>query len=227
MTEVDWGSEGKQAPKRKKRIPGWMWFCGGGCLLAVLAAIGLTIAGGVFVKDMMDPEKQWESLGRVLPVDGPPDDVAIFNMSWAPGIKHGWQLQRGEDFQSVLMVLEGEEAEEVRAEFERAGEGGKLKQVVGVLGDSEVSTGTLDVQGRTVPIVRFTPVLDEGASTEAEGAVAVMKRSMNPAAVALDLSTEGSGEFVIFTYKKLTSAAPVSDEELLEFLQPFHIGPNR
>ena len=70
MSEVEWSAEGEEAPRKKKRVPAWVWWgCGGGCLLATLVAIIASIAIGKFVKDSLDPETVWARVHEALPHD--------------------------------------------------------------------------------------------------------------------------------------------------------------
>ena len=71
MTETNWGES--EAPVRKKSIPTWLWFCGGGCLLALI----VSIVGGVLLfqkgkqmyEEGQDPEIQWAKVAEVLTYD--------------------------------------------------------------------------------------------------------------------------------------------------------------
>ena len=36
MSDTSWEGEASEAPPRKKGMPKWLWFCGGGCLFMLL-----------------------------------------------------------------------------------------------------------------------------------------------------------------------------------------------
>ena len=38
MTGEEWADE-PEVPKKKGGLPGWLWFCGGGCLIAVILGL--------------------------------------------------------------------------------------------------------------------------------------------------------------------------------------------
>lgn len=231
MTEqLDWGSEANAAPKAKKRIPTWAWFCGGGCLLALLLAVAGGIAVFMIGRKAMNQEEQWAKLAEVLPFDAQPADTQIVGMSWVPGVERAWQIQRRDELIVQIFVLGGSAAEGIRKEVQTPEDAVKLRQMAGLLGESDSSSGTLSIQGRDVTFARFTPKGEGDASQEDTGSksgFSKVSRSLNPPTVMLDLSKEGSADFVLFSYKRLEGRGPVTDEELLEFLAPFHIGPNR
>ena len=78
MSDVDWGSEGKELPKPKKRVPLWLWICGGGCLLAIIAAVALAIFVFSKASRMMNQDEQWAELAKVQPLDAvSTHDVAV------------------------------------------------------------------------------------------------------------------------------------------------------
>jgi hypothetical protein len=214
MTEVEWGSEGKEAPKPKKKVPGWMWFCGGGCLLALIAGIVMVVAGVLFTREAMDQPKQWDELRKVVGVDEPdPEGILIIDLSFTPGVENAWQLSGGDASQAVIMVFSGDVARTLKSEI-GSGEGGDtIRATVGLLGSSEMSGGTTTLQGREFPTLRFTP--------ENPGIV-------NPPTVVLDASAEGSDQAMLLIYKKVKSQeSGISDEELASFFAPFHLGPDR
>ena len=230
---LDWGTEANAEPKPKKRVPTWAWFCGGGCLLALIVAGVAAVVAINIGRKAMDQDAQWEALAQVLPYDSKPEGAVIFGMSWAPGIEHGWQIQRGQDLIVQVLVLGGSTAEQLREQLETPEDAMKLKELAGLLGSSDGSSGKLVIQGREVTFARFTPkgeTEDSEPQDESGSSRKVMEqigRSLNPPTVVLDLSTAGSDDFVLLTYKRLAGSGPVTDEELLGFLAPFHIGPDR
>lgn len=231
--QLDWGTETQDKPKAKKRVPTWAWFCGGGCLIALIAAAVFAFFAVKIGRTAFDQEAQWAKLGEVLPHDPLPPDIRIVGMSWIPGVEHAWQLQRGEDLLVQVFVLSGAAAGQLREQMATPEDAAKLKELAGLLGETNGSAGTLSIQGREVNFARFTPAGDTDAEPsededgEDRGVMKQIGRSLNPPTVMLDLSKEGDADFVLFSYKRITGVGPVGDEELLEFLAPFHIGPDR
>ncbi|MCZ6599202.1 MAG: hypothetical protein O7B99_16300 [Planctomycetota bacterium] len=71
--DLDW-SEVEEAPKKKRGIPGWVWWgCGSGCLLALAILIIAGIFIGGFIKKTMDPEYAKERIQRLIPFDEWPE----------------------------------------------------------------------------------------------------------------------------------------------------------
>jgi hypothetical protein len=70
MTQSPSWIEEPAAPKKKGALPAWFWWtCGIGCLVVVLVAGGLAIAGFAVGKRMLDPELVRENLAEILPCD--------------------------------------------------------------------------------------------------------------------------------------------------------------
>jgi hypothetical protein len=215
MTEVEWGSEGKEAPKKKKAIPGWAWFCGGGCVLALIAAVVLGIVAFVFGREAMNQETQWDALRQVIQVDEPdPDDRIIFGLGFTPGVEEAWQISSKDGTgQANLMVYSGDMAAKLREAIETGENADLVKQALGVLGDSKATAGTTTLQGREFKSLSFQP---KDASI------------VNPAMVAIDATPEGDARIVLLGYRRMkASDAPIAAEELETFFEPFHLGPQR
>lgn len=214
MTEVEWSSEGKEAPKPKRKVPGWMWFCGGGCLLALIAGVVLAIVGYLFAKDAGNQPKQWDDLRAFVGVDEPdPEHLQIIGLGFVPGVEEAWQIGAGDEAQMLVMVFSGEAATKLKSEI-ASGEGGEnIRATVGSMGSSAVTGGTTTLQGREFKSLRFVP---EDPSM------------INAPTVVLDASPEGSDRAVLLIYKRMKSQdSPITDEELADFFAPFHLGPDR
>jgi hypothetical protein len=225
MAENQWGEEAP--PPKKKSIPTWAWFCGGGCLLALLA---LVIGGWLMIgwaKRMTDPAVQWPKLAEVLPYDARPDGVGIEGLELASGTQMMGvqQYSLHDEARGLLAVLQrmpGDQGDGPRRQLfqddEPSVQGGGL-----VYGLEQVEKGTLDVQGRTLPIVRcivnFEGLMKKLMPEEAEGGMG--------ATAYLDLTDEEDGRYTLLQLSRLGNKERIRDEEIQEFLRPFHVGPNR
>ncbi len=298
--QLDWGNEAKEQPKAKKRIPTWAWFCGGGCLLAIIAGIVFAVIGYTVVRKAADQDGQWASLATVLPYDAAPgdtltisdatpeklnqelhidaegnvealdigsqhvagktpaaievqlasayeaslDDVklkvqvsrnndVIVGMNWVPGIENGWQLVRANKLQVMIVELDGDVADQMVGDFEGEDSPKALNNLVG-LNVGEATRGKITIQGRELNFVRAASKssADESEPTaesdeEPDSLGAVLKSAFTKSMVALDLSPAPNGHTLVLAYIKVGTNAPVTDEELTEYLAPFHIGPQR
>src|SRR5262249_40196208 len=115
MADTTWSSEEPTAPK-KKSIPTWVWFCGGGCLLAVLVAIvGIALAIPMVAR-MKDPKVQWERLAHILPYDEQPPELTP-TMGFGFGLGASMeqvQLQDSRGFMITVQSQSGTKASEGR-----------------------------------------------------------------------------------------------------------------
>lgn len=75
-TNDRWDVKLEDAPQKKSSVPGWVWGCGGGCLLVLLLVIGATWWIASKVQAMIDPENAWPEIAKLMPY-GPlgPDGV--------------------------------------------------------------------------------------------------------------------------------------------------------
>lgn len=247
MAEVDWGVEANEAPKPKKRVPTWAWFCGGGCLVAVLA-VGAAIAFfALKARDMMDGEKQSAELQAELAFDELPPGIQVIGtgevMGFAPGIDDAWSLQMPDGSQLQISKYTPKGAVEIREGIKSGDLGDGAKQTFGPIGFHEFSNGEVDVQGRTLPWLRFqtfeNPAAGEVAKPEGEEDEAPRKpasfsEAMQQASKAwkqrmllMDVTPEGAKGALIVQYQKLGEGPSIEPAEVVEILKPFHIGPNR
>ncbi len=298
--QLDWGNEAKEQPKAKKRIPTWAWFCGGGCLLAIIAGIVFAVIGYTVVRKAADQDGQWASLATVLPYDAAPGDTltiseatpaklnqelhidaegnvealdigsqhvagktpaaieaqlgsayeasldnvklkvqvsrgnsVIVGMNWVPGFKNGWQIHRGEKLQVMILELDGDVAEQMVADFEGEDSPKMLNNFVG-FSVGETTRGKVTIQGRELSFLRAAtksgadesePTAESDEKPDSIGAV--LKSAFTKSMVAIDLSPAPNGHTLVLAYIKVGTNAPVTDEELTEYLAPFHIGPQR
>ncbi|MBL8802593.1 MAG: hypothetical protein JNN27_11390 [Planctomycetes bacterium] len=242
MSEVDWGTEANEAPKPKSRVPKWAWFCGGGCLLALI--LGGVLAFLIFKKaqEAMDVDKQSASLAEELPFDALPEDYTFIGIGafagMLPGIDNAWMLQRTDGTVQAQFQLLEPEASLVRREAIRTGElGPDAKQQFGPIGLHGLEHGEIEIQGRTLPWMRFqtfepSAAKEAGADTEqAEKAEPSFGDAIELASrqriLFLDLTRDGAAGALILQYTAVGDGGPVEPAEVAELLKPFHVGPKR
>jgi hypothetical protein len=211
MSESTWSAEGEPPPKKRK-LPAWLWWCGGGCLLAVIlvALLGVWAVGKA--KEMMDPERQWEAIAKIQPYDERPLD-------WQPvfGIPLGgaafYVLSAPDDTVALLMRFEGKDAEDARKALLDESFSGSF---MGLGGRQDMQKGTLEVQGRELPVLRFYQGKGSGPGRDQEGQAALV-----------ETTPEGRpAELVIWQFIRAhgdPGKGAFTDEELRTLLEPFDV----
>jgi hypothetical protein len=211
MTEASWGDE---AATKKKRVPTWLWFCGGGCLIAVILLV-IALAWALDqVKDLGDPEVQLAALSESLPFDELPPETEF---EFAIPLPFKWYIfsdRRG--YAVVIFDVSASQAEELRRTLLEPAFTG---QFMGMGGRRDPEAATVRVQGRDVSGVRFFQVA--GASS---GDAKVDARGPS---IILDVTPEGRSGLVAVQIFRPSGEEKISDEEVIEFLKPFHVGPDR
>ena len=213
MAETMW-SEEAPAPK-KRRIPTWAWFCGAGCLVALILAIVASVFAVDFFNKSRDPERQWQRLDAVLPYDERP-------AGWTPAFgvdmgMFGFDMvtltgPRGE--MALLMQLPEQDAEKSREQmFDETFSG----SFMGMGGRSEMQKGEIEVQGRTLRVLRFY----QGPKGQGGG------NQQTGASINVDLTPPGQVRPLILQLIRTGSQETFTDEEVVEFLRPFHVGTGR
>lgn len=219
MAEVDWGNEANEAPKKKSRVPKWAWFCGGGCVLAILAAGVFAVLAFNFAKDAADPETQWARLAEFVPYETRPEGtIAGFKIPFQD--IQFFALPQEDGASATFLVAWGAKGEEFRAQYFDGGKQIDLGPIAGNMGRFNVEEGVLNVQGRELRTIRFTShQRSEGDDKELS--------SMHKSTLAVDLSKDGSDTAVIFQYDVIKSLDPVDEKAVVEFLAPFKLGEIR
>jgi hypothetical protein len=214
MADVQWTEEGQSAPPKKK-IPTWVWFCGGGCLAMVVLAI--VAAGLVYkaAKTALDPEQQWPKLQQVLPFDERPENLAMqvgVNMGLV-GVEqyvlrdtlHGLQLQiqhhSGDSGSKQREQMFGSDKPAFPSNF-------------GFMKFEDMQPGVVEVQGRDLRVIRMRMELPGGNNSLG---------SM----MMVDATREGDAGMLFLQVMREGSSAPITDDDLRDLLKPFHVGPNR
>ncbi len=157
MSDTDWGDGGGEAaPKKKRRIPKWLWWsCGCGCLLMTLALAALVVFVTRVYREGTDPEKQWPRLGLVLHFEErPPGLVLEFGSSI--GSAQFRLVDQAKELRATLVEYPAAASTDYHRLLE-ASPG--LPLGLGEALDPE--RGTLVIQGQEVPFLRFTRIKPE------------------------------------------------------------------
>lgn len=210
MSEAQWSDE-EPLPK-KKSIPAWIWFCSAGCLLAVVAVVVLAFFGATFLKGALDPEQQWPALEALLPFDERPDELTmVMGMNLGIAGQKQFTLQDSRGYQAQFMHLSGGQGTAMRKKMFES-EKPTLMGGMGIVTLEDAEKSEVEIQGRTLSVVRAKmdlPGLDLNTTW-------------------VDLTPEGETGFFYLQYQGLKQDSEyATDDELREFFEPFHVGPNR
>jgi hypothetical protein len=162
VSEQAWGDEETVGARPKRTVPKWVWWgCGGGCLVATLIVALVAVFKLRTVRESMDPEKQWPKLAEILHFDERPDLELQVGIGFAGVDRFILEDRTGERMGTVLAYPPA-----ARGEFDKfLSPDGELPFGMGRLREAE--EGTITVQGREVPAVRFTGVESEPNSRAA------------------------------------------------------------
>jgi hypothetical protein len=229
--------EAAEEPPRRRGIPTWLWVSAGGCLgFVVLLILGSGWLVARFAKRAVDPRAQWAAIREVIAVDEPPPPYGVFGLPRIQGMK-SWGMVNTEGGQVMLYHLRGEKAARMKAELR----GSDFSQVWGSRLDPDVppESGTIVVQGRTLHSVRCRFLEDEQKSEESKDPIDIRfgpPRTRSPSgtgwklvgsAMLVDLSPEGSEECLGLIFLRPDGDARIDDAQVVDFLKPFHVGPER
>jgi hypothetical protein len=221
MSETQWSEDPTDQPQ-KKTLPKWVWFCGGGCLLALLATIALVALGVRFAKTVADPAKGWAKLQEIIAVDSPPPPGYEAHYVPNPIMDMVAVKYRGET-QLQFQRHEGSDAIKARQQMFESDKPA-FPQNIMVMEFKDMTKGTVDVQGRTLPVIRMRIELT-GLARKAAGKDAAQ---MSQYILFTDVTPEGrTDEFVLLQIQRIASVGEIDDDTVREILEPFHIGPNR
>ena len=219
MAETTWTEEGPGVPK-KKGIPTWLWFCGGGCLLAVLVTV--VVGGFLFraARTAMDPEIQKQRLAKILPYDEWPKEMQpMFGMQ-VVGEQYTFQDTRG--FQEQIQLHKGRDGTEGRKHLFQTVPPKFPKNLV-IMKFEDLAPGTVEVQGRTLSLLRmrmeFSGLFGKMMPAEA--------REQMGSTAFIDLTPETLDGMMLFQLTRTKGQAPITDDEIRTVLAPFHVGPKR
>lgn len=211
MTDTTWGDE--SLPPKPKRIPTWLWFCGGGCILAVLLSVVALVFAFDYFKSWGSAEKQLPALAEALPFDEPLPPETEFKM--AIRFPFDWFVftdERG--FAIVFIVVPPSKASEMRdtilnPEF-KGGFMGKGSR-------EELEEATVQVQGREVKGLRY---LQRGGSGS-------QGYDGSGPGIVLDIGPESGGKVIVLQILRTGGEDRITDEEVRALMKPFHVGPDR
>lgn len=221
MTETSWG-EGEVAP-RKKSIPTWLWFCGGGCLLAMIVAIAggafLYSKGKQFITEGQNPEVQWPRVAEFLPFDSRPEGVEL---KFGGGLfgQEAYTFRDNHGFVVILLHLGESAAKDREKALDPQTKGG----VFGMGKRRDAVAATITVQGRTLKALRFQM---EAKGADEQPAPTEATESHAGPTIMVDVTPEGSARPVFLQMTRLGGNEPVTDADVQRFLKPFHVGPDR
>ncbi len=219
MAETAW-SEEQAVPPKKRGIPTWLWFCGGGCLLAVLFAVVAIGLGYHFIKKGMDPEAQKAAVAKILPYDEWPAEMKPIFGFQVLGEQYTFEDSRG--FQEQLQLHKGHDVAENRKNMFDS-EHPKFPQNLGVMRFEDMKAGTVEVQGRDLHVIRMrvelaafiTKLMDKESKAKL------------PSMALLDLTPDDQDGMLLLQITRRSGDAPISDDEIRDILKPFHVGPKR
>lgn len=239
-TGVRWPEDTEQVPSRRG-IPTWVWLSGAGCIGLVL----LLIAGGALLfgfanrmaKGMVDPRENWSAIREVIAVDEPPPAFGVLGLPRIQGTKSWWIIDSEGAHQALLYHARAENAASLRAELH----GPEPTHVFGskLAPDVPPESGTIVVQGRTLFALRCRFEADEEDSERPKRRIDIRFGRSRPEprqgvwmalvgpAILVDLSREGSDEFLGLIFVKPDGDRPIEDAQVVDFLKPFHVGPDR
>ncbi|MFO1009844.1 MAG: hypothetical protein U1F29_07245 [Planctomycetota bacterium] len=225
MTEAQWSVDPTEAPK-KKSFPKWVWFCGGGCLLALLAGIVALVLVGNMIKKATDPERNEQALQVVLPHDPLPEEMKIqFHASL--GMEQ-FTLIDSRGFQLQFQIHDNADGTRARSQmFEK--DVPEFPKDLGVMKFEDMTKAMVDVQGRELAVIRmklqFSGIMGSMMPEEAKDQVGSM--------MWIDLTPpvkEGETPehtLVLGQITRVKGKGEITDEELRTLLSPFHVGPKR
>jgi hypothetical protein len=222
MSESPWSEEGASAPK-KKSVPTWAWWVGGGCLFLLLV-VGV---GGFFavrfvgekVQEWKDPEKQWENLREVLPFDQRPEGVDLV-MSWHLGVDM-YVLNDMRGCVVLLMQLPEKNGAQSREQLLDPAASHGLFGKWGRHGQTRMK---IKVQGRELDALRF---VQEGPARDAADEQG-MPGSGAGATMVVDLTPEDAARPLVLQMTRSTGGdEPFDEQTVIDFLKPFHVGTQR
>ncbi|MAE27860.1 MAG: hypothetical protein QF724_10195 [Planctomycetota bacterium] len=203
----------------KRRLPTWLWFCGGGCLLAIL----LVILGGIFVfnkiEEATDDETQWALLSEVLSYDERPDNLELmmgmhilnYDQFQFVDLDNGWQF--------VVVTIEGDDGAKARQELFYDEEVHFPDSVGGQVNFEGLDRSDLVTQGRSLAVVRvdmkiagiLKKLMPEEGLKAASGSMAF-----------IDV-TVPDGQFVYLQVQTSGTSERPTDEQLVALISPFDL----
>ena len=209
MTDTEWADE-NPAPS-KKLVPTWLWFCGGGCLLAVIAGVILVMWGVGKAKEFVDPDIQYAALEEVIELDGRPEEWEFIVAMPIPGMKM-WTFAHDDGYALIIMDIAANQADEVKEQVMNPDFDGSF---AGMGGRKDMELTQIDVQGRSIDMMTY---YQEGGGSQS---------GQSGQAATLDITPEGDDGMVLLMLIRGGVGETITAEEAVDVLAPMHIGPNR
>ena len=206
----DWGDI-ENVPKQKRGLPRWLMFCGGGCLIAlVLGGIAAYVAVQFF-KQAKDQDVQYPKLERHIGLDHRLGDYQLFGIEIMGSESYIFGTKKADRMAMILVADTDDERKVFDAQLDPA----VTQGMSGGGAREEVEAGTIHVQGRDLRVIRSIqkPITFPG------------QKSQKGASAFVDITAEGSVDKLYLMYMRPADSTRVSDEEILEFLVPFRVGP--
>jgi len=202
--DASWGKEETTEAPRKRRIPSWVWWgCGGGCLFLTLIVVALVVMGARLFKESTDPEKQWPRLAQVLAFDKRPEGIEL-QFGLGIGADQFHLVDREKGLRATLI----EYPSSASAQYDQLMDPDfELPMGLGQLVEPE--KGSLTVQGREVPCLRFARVQPEPEVHGGPG-------------IRVDL-TGARKKPRTLELRRVSGAQRVEDAEVEAFLVPFDV----
>lgn len=249
MSDDDnWGDA--PIPQQRKGPPKWMLFVGCGCLVPGFLLVALVAWGMQFFGQATNPRLAYEELAQVLTYDeelkGTPTGLADdpgtrtlesyedpeFRLDWGTEIPFSGGVAMFY-FSRGVEIVDSEPRfadDALIAMITRVptGQAGQVMEVRGPEGDPF----TLDVQGRSLSGLRAKAISSDIIVEFPNGTIEVS----GPGAwltlltqVAADPEDEDSElyDVLVMLQRPVEGGPPITDEEFLDFLAPFHVGPER
>ncbi len=224
MADAAWTAEESTAPPKKK-VPTWVWFCGGGCLaMIVLAvvAIGLAVSYG---RKAADPEVQWPRLAKVLPYDERPEGLELqtgLQMGSMIGMEQYMLRDRRSGIQLQIQYHKGANAGAQRDQLFGSDDPVFPENMV-LMKFKDLQTGVVEVQGRELRCLRMrielAGFMQDIVPEEGQQGLGSM--------IMIDATREGDEGFLVLQLLRERGSDPITDDEVRQILKPFHVGPNR
>lgn len=219
MADTAWTEETTSGPPKKK-IPTWLWFCGGGCILAVLVAVVALGFGYRFFKRATDPELQKAAIAKILPYDAWPPEMKPVMGFQIVGEQYTFEDSRG--FQEQIQLHRGRDGAEGRKKMFDA-EHPEFPKDLAVMEFQDLKGGTVEVQGRSLPVLRmrlrFTGIMAKFMPKEAKDRMGCM--------AFVDITPDDLEGMLLLQVTRTNGDDPVSDDDVRNILKPFRVGPNR
>ena len=219
MNESAW-SDSETGRPAKKSIPTWVWFCGGGCLLAVLVGLVAVGFGFQFVKRATDPELQKQNLAKILPFDEWPKEMEPkFGMQF---VGEQYQFLDSRGYQEQIQLHRGPDGTKGRQQLFNT-DHPEFPQNMVVMKFEELAPGTVVVQGRELPLLRMRMEFAGFLKGMMPDEVKSQLRDM----AFIDLTPETLDGMMLMQVTRTKGGGPISDDEIRAILKPFHVGPER